>query len=401
VRQATDGTVGQPLDGVRVLDLSRMVAGGLAGMLLGDFGADVVKVEQPGAGDPLRQWTTAGEPLWWKVYGRNKRGITLNLRVAEGRALLLKLVPRFDLMIESFVPGTLEKWGLDWETLRAANPRLILVRISGWGQSGPASRRPGLGTLVEAASGCAAMTGHADLPILPSFPVADMTAGLYAVNAAMFALYHRDVHAGGGQVIDVSLFESLFSVLGPIPAEYAAAGKVRGRSANRSTNSAPRGCYLTSDGQWIAVSGSTPKMAARILESYGLAQLLQDPRFATNEARVRYAAELDAAVSRAIGERTLAENLAIIEANGLTAQPVQTIREIERDAHWRARGLLVDVPNGRDPVRMHDVVPRLSETPGGIRAAGPELGADNEAIYVRELGLDADEFAQLQERGIV
>ena len=380
-----------------------MVAGGLAGMQLADFGADVVKVEQPGTGDPLRTWTTAGVPLWWKVYARNKRHITLNLQSSEGRALLLAMLPRFDVLLESFVPGTLEKWGLDWETLRGVHPRLILVRISGWGQSGPASRRPGLGTLVEAASGFAAMTGDPETarPALPSFPLADMTAGLYAVNATMFALYHRDVHGGPGQVVEVSLFESLFSLLGPLPAEYATARTVRTRLGNRSRNAGPRGCYATSDGHWIAVSGSTPKMAERFLESYGLGHLLRDDRFATNEARVGHAAELDAEVCHAIGARTLEENVAIIDANNLTAQTVQTIREIEGDPHWQAQQLLVDVPNGQMDVRMHNVTPRLSETRGEIRWAGGELGADNEAIFVGELGLDLEALARLRESGIV
>jgi crotonobetainyl-CoA:carnitine CoA-transferase CaiB-like acyl-CoA transferase len=393
----------RPLEGIRILDLSRMVAGGLAGMLLADFGADVVKVEQPGTGDPLRRWTMEGVPLWWKVYARNKRYITLNVQAPEGRALLLKMLPRFDVLLESFIPGTMEKWGLDWDTLRAVHPKLILVRISGWGQSGPASRRPGLGTLVEAATGFAAMTGDPDqpLPALPSFPLADMTSGLYAANAAMFALYHRDVHDGPGQVVDVSLFESLFSLLGPVPAEYAITGHVRSRVGNRSRNSGPRGCYATSDAHWIAVSGSTPKMAERFLESYGLEHLLQDPRFATNEARVRHSAELDAAISGAIGERTLEENVAIIEMNHLTAHPVQTIREIERDPHWQAQPLLVDVPNGHDHVRMHNVIPRLSETRGEIRSAGGDLGADNEAVFIDELGLAADQLARLREGGIV
>lgn len=391
----------RPLDGLRVLDLSRMVAGGLAGMLLADFGADVVKVEQPGTGDPLRHWTTGGQALWWKVYARNKRCVTLNLQAPEGRELLLRLLPRFDAMLESFVPGTLDKWGLDWDTLRAAHPRLVLVRISGWGQTGPMSARPGLGTLVEAATGFAAMTGQPDLPMLPSFPVADMAAGLYAANAVLMALYHRDVHGGAGQAVDVSLFESLFSLLGPVPAEYALTHRIRSRTGNRSTNSGPRGCYATSDGHWIAVSGSTPRMAERFLESYGLGHLLQDPRFATNEARVRHAAELDAAVAAAVGARTLAENVALIETNRLSAHPVQTILEIENDPHWQALPLLVDVPGGEGPVRMHNVIPRFSETRGDIRSAGGELGADNDAVFGEELGLDAGALARLRERGIV
>ena len=225
------------LEGIRILDLSRLVAGGAAGMLLADFGADVVKVEQPRTGDPLRQWTFEGQPYWWKVYARNKRYITLNVKSDEGKDLLRRLVPRFDAMIESFVPGTLEGLGLGWDTLSAWNPQLILVRISGWGQSGPGSHRPGFGTLVEAASGFAAMNGEPDgAPIVPAFPLADMTSGLYAANALMFALYNRDVHNGAGQVIDVSLFESLFSLLGPQSAEYAASGTPRERQGSRSTN---------------------------------------------------------------------------------------------------------------------------------------------------------------------
>jgi crotonobetainyl-CoA:carnitine CoA-transferase CaiB-like acyl-CoA transferase len=234
-----------------------MVAGGLAGMLLADFGADVIKVEQPGTGDPLRQWTTQGHAFWWQVYGRNKRYITLNLKAPEGRAVLQRLVPKVDVVMESFVPGTLERMGLGYDVLRQWNPGLILARISGWGQDGPSSQRPGFGTLVEAASGFAAMNGEPDgPPIVPSFPMADMTTGLYCSNAIMFALYHRHMHGGQGQVIDLALFESLFSVLGPLAAEYGALGLERTRQGSRSRNSGPRGCFATSDGEWLAVSGA-------------------------------------------------------------------------------------------------------------------------------------------------
>ena len=385
-----------------MLDLSRMIAGALAGMQLADFGADVVKVEQPNTGDPLRQWTVDGRMLWWQVYGRNKRFITLNLKTSEGHALLRDLLPKFDVVIESFVPGTMERLGLGWDVLRAWNPRLILVRISGWGQNGPGSDRPGFGTLVEAASGFAAMNGEpGGPPIVPSFPLADMTSGLSAVNALMFALYHRDVHGGPGQCIDVSLFESLFSVLGPLSAEFAASGTTRERQGSRSRNAGPRGCYQTSDGRWIAVSGSTPKMAERFLRGYDLASMLQDPRFANNQARVQNAAELDAAVGQAIRCRTLAENLAIIAAHKLTAVPVQTIADIERDPHWVARGLTLDVPGSAGNVRMHNVAPRLSETPGAIRHVGGGLGADNESVYRGELGLSVDQLRRLTDDGVI
>jgi crotonobetainyl-CoA:carnitine CoA-transferase CaiB-like acyl-CoA transferase len=390
-----------PLRGVRVLDLSRMIAGGVAGMLLADFGADVVKAEEPKLGDPLRQWTTEGEPYWWKVYARNKRFITLNLKSDEGRQLLQKMLPHFDVMMESFVPGTLERLGLGWEVLHAWNPRLVLVRISGWGQTGPASQRPGFGTLIEAASGFAAMNGEpGGEPIVPAFPLADMSSALYAVNAVMFALYHRDVHGGPGQVVDVSLFESLFSLLGPLAAEYSALGRLRERNGSRSKNAGPRGCYRTLDGLYVAVSGSTPKMAERFLQAYGLGQLLEDPRFATNEARVEHAAALDGLVTAAIASRTLADNLRIIDANALTAVAVQTVAEIERDPHWQARELLLDVPNGQGSVRMHNVVPRLSATPGQITVSGGALGQDNRAVY-EELGLSCPELDALAAAGVI
>jgi crotonobetainyl-CoA:carnitine CoA-transferase CaiB-like acyl-CoA transferase len=392
-----------PLSGVRVLDLSRMVAGGVAGMLLADFGADVVKVEQPGVGDPLRQWTSDGRAFWWEVYARNKRFITLDLKSAEGRTLLARLVPRFDVVMESFVPGTLERMNLGWDVLSAWHSRLILLRLSGWGQTGPGAERPGFGTLIEAASGFAAMNGEADgPPIVPAFPLADMSAALYATNAIMFALYHRDVHGGQGQVIDLSLFESLFSLLGPLPAEHAALGRVRTRAGSQSGNSSPRGCYRTSDDGWIAVSASTPRMAERFFRAYGLDAMLADPRFATNEARVRHRLEVDRAVCEAVGARTLAENVAIINAHALTAVPVQTVADIERDAHWAARQLTVDVPTpDGGVVRMHSVVPRLSATPGSVRSSGGSLGQHNADVFGTELGLLADDLARLAQTGTI
>lgn len=392
----------RPLEGVRVLDLSRMIAGGVCGMLLADFGAEVVKVEEPTMGDPLRRWTTDGQDFWWRVYARNKRFVTLNLKSADGVALLCRLAPRFDVMLESFVPGGLEKLGLGWDVLEPLNPRLILARISGWGQTGPDRSRPGFGTLVEAASGFAAMNGEPDgAPIVPAFPLADMAAALYAAQAITMALYHRDVHGGGGQIIDIALFESLFSLLGPLPAEYEATGRVRTRSGSRSSNSSPRGCYRTSDDRWIAISGSTPKMAERVLRAYGLDALLADPRLSTNEGRVRHADEIDRAVAAAIAARSFEENVAVIRAHELTAVPVQTIADIAHDPHWIARGLLIDVPSPGGAVRMHEVVPRLSGTPGRVDSAGGALGADTDAVLGRELGLSQTDLDALRGRGVI
>ena len=379
-----------------------MVAGGLAGMLLADFGADVIKLEQPGVGDPLRQWTTRGRPLWWNVYARGKRFITLNFQEPAGKQILLEMLPRFDVLIESFVPGTMERHGLGWDVLHKVNPRLVMLRISGWGRSGPGANRPGFGTLVEAATGFAAMNGTAEgPPFLPSFPLADMTSGLYAVNAVMLALYHRDTHNGEAQVVDVSLFESLFSLLGPVAAEYAATGKVRTRQGNRSINSGPRGCYRTADGQWIAVSASTPKMAERFLEGYGLAEMLKDPRFQNNEQRVRYADQLDVAICEAIGSRTLSQNLQIIRENKLTAHPVQTIAEIDADDHWKEAPLTVDVGDDSNRVRMHNVIPHLSATPGEIRWPGGELGQHNDELYSGEFKMTRSQLDDLRDRGVI
>lgn len=392
----------RPLEGLRVLDLTRLVAGGFTGMLLADFGAEVVKVERPGVGDPLRKWTTSGRPFWWQVYGRNKKAITLNITAPEGMALFKEMLPTFDVLLDSFVPGKMESWGLDWETLHALHPKLIWLRISGWGQTGPGSNRPGFGTLVEASTGMAAMLGEKDRPpLLPSFPIGDMVSGLYACNAIMFALYHRQTHNGQGQMIDVSLFESLFSLLGPLPAEYAVTGKVRLRQGSRSKNSAPRGVYQTSEGEWIAVSGSTPKMAETFLTSYGLGHLLNDERFATNESRVKHAEALDEAIQSAIGRRTLAENLEIINSNKLTAIHVQTIADIERDPHWRARELTVDIPNDDGAVRMHNVVPHLSGTPGEIRWPGGRFEAHTDEFYQQQFGFSAEQIEALREMGVI
>jgi crotonobetainyl-CoA:carnitine CoA-transferase CaiB-like acyl-CoA transferase len=379
-----------------------MVAGGVAGMLLADFGAEVVKVEQPVVGDPLRQWTTDGDALWWKVYARNKRFVTLDIKSPRGQEILRALVPRFDVLMESFVPGTLERLGFGWDLLQQLHPGLILLRISGWGQTGPAKTRPGFGTLVEAASGFAAMNGEPDgPPIVPSFPMADTIAGVYAANATMMALYHRDHQRGPGQCIDLALFDSLFSLLGPLPAEYAAHGRVRGRQGSRSKNSSPRGCYRTRDGRWIAVSGSTPAMAERFLRAYGLDQMLCDPKFATNEARVKHASELDTAICSAVAGRTLEENLALIDANKLTAVAVQTIDDVERDPHWRERQLTIDVPTNGSFVRMHNVVPRFSATPGAIEWAGGALGNDNDSFYHTELGLTCDDVQRLSVDAVI
>jgi crotonobetainyl-CoA:carnitine CoA-transferase CaiB-like acyl-CoA transferase len=390
------------LAGLRVVDCSRLIAGGVLTAVLADHGADVIKVENPRGGDPLRTWLADQGELWWKVYARGKRAITLNLTVPRGQALLRRLVRDADVLVENFVPGTFEKWGLGWDVLAADNPRLVFVRVSGWGQDGPYRQRPGFGTMVEAMSGFAATTGPADgPPTLPSFPMADMVAALAGAAAVLAALRGRDLVTGRGQVVDVSLYEPLLSVLGPEAAQYARDGTIRKRRGNQSDNASPRGTYRTRDGRFIALSASTPASATALFTSLGLGELIDDPRFATNDARVAHNVLVDQHLDRAIGARTLDEMLRLAETAGLTASPVYDIADITRDPHVIARRILVDVP---DPalghVRMTAPTPRLSDTPAAIRWTGPALGAHNREVYT-ELGLDDTAQEDLKREGVV
>ncbi len=399
--QTADATTDLPLAGVRVLDLARLVAGGMVATVLGDFGAEVVKVEQPKTGDPLRAWSPQGSQLWWKVYARNKKSVTLNFGDERGRAILLDLARTADVVIESFVPGKLEGFGLGPERLNVVAPGLVIVRASGFGQTGPYRDRPGFGTLVEAMSGFADMTGLPEgPPTLPPLALADMIAALYGATATMIALRHRE-RGGPGQVIDLSLLEPIVSILGPLAAEYQHFGIVPERIGNRAPNTAPRNTYRTSDDKWVAISASTQAMAERLLRAVGREDLLADPRFATNNARVENVQPLDAAIQAVIGARTLDENLQAFRAQGVTAGPVYDIVQFLADPHVQEREVIVEVPDDDwGTLKMHQPTPRLSATPGRIRHPGPKLGAHNAEIY-GELGLDAAALARLAADGIV
>jgi crotonobetainyl-CoA:carnitine CoA-transferase CaiB-like acyl-CoA transferase len=390
------------LDGLRVVDCSRLIAGGVLATVLADHGADVVKVENPRGGDPLRTWLGERGQLWWKVYARGKRCVTLNLSHPRGQDLLRRLIRIADVLIENFVPGTLEKWGLDADALTALNPRLVFARVSGWGQDGPYRDRPGFGTMVEAMSGFAATTGPADgPPTLPSFPMADMVAALSGATAVLAALHHRDQVSGRGQVIDISLYEPLLSVLGPDAARYAQDGTVRTRQGNRSDNASPRGTYRTRDGKWVALSASTPASASALFSGLGLGAMLEDPRFATNDARVRNNDQVEAALGEAIGGRTQEEMAHLFETIDLTASPVYDVADITKDPHVKARGILVDVPDPElGSVRMVAPTPRLAETPAAIAWPGPPLGAHNREVY-GALGISDAELDALQRDGVI
>jgi crotonobetainyl-CoA:carnitine CoA-transferase CaiB-like acyl-CoA transferase len=454
--------VAGPLEGFRVLDLSAVVAGPIVARNLGDLGAEVIKVEHPRQGDAAREmgWQVDGESLWWKVLGRNKLPITLDLSTPRGAALCLRLAEVSDVLVESFRPGTLERWGLGPDALLAVNPGLVVVRVSGFGQNGPYAARPGFGTLAEAMSGWAGTQGEeGGPPQLPATALADEAAGIHGTAAALAALLHRERgwrserrvgggqvvppvserserrvgggqvvppvserserrvgggqvvppvserserRVGGGQVIDVSLYEPLLGMLGPLPAVYAATGEEAPRVGNRLPFAAPRGAYRCADDRWIALSGTSPASAHRILRAIGRADLVEDPRFATNAARLEHAEELDALLAAWAAGRSRDEALAVLEAHDAAAGPVYRMGDLLADAHVRERGSVVEVPDDDlGTVAMADVAPRLEGTPGAIRWAGRAKGSANAEVYGGLLGLGDDELHQLATDGVI
>jgi crotonobetainyl-CoA:carnitine CoA-transferase CaiB-like acyl-CoA transferase len=391
-----------PLDGVRVLDLSRLVAGNVVSHVLADFGADVIKVEAPGRGDDLRAWKVGGVPTYWKVYGRNKRSITLDYRKPKGKELLLQLVQGAQILVENFVPGKLETMGLGPDVLMKANPGLVIVRVSGWGQTGPYAEKPGFGTLVEAASGFASMNGFPDRPpVLPPLALADMVSGVYGASAAMIALRQVEVNQGRGQVIDLSLFESIHAILGPEAANLKMNGVPTLRNGSRASNTAPRNIYRCSDGKFVALSASMQSMADKLFQLMGRRDILLDPRFATNTDRVKNNDAIDAIVAEFIATRTQAEILRMCDEAGVTIGPVNDASDLEHDRFIAEREVIVNLPDAHmGLLPMHNIVPRLSATPGQMRLPAPELGEHNADVY-GELGLTQGDLAQLQSAGVL
>lgn len=390
-----------PLDGIVVLDLTRLVAGNMLSLQLADFGAEVIKIEEPGKGDPLRDWRVEGVSAYWKVYARNKKSLTLNLREAEGKALLLRLASSADVLIENFRPGTLEKMGFGPEVLLARNPGMVVVRISGWGQDGPYKFRPGFGTLVEGMSGFAARNGFEDRePVLPPLALADMIAGLYGAFAVMTALWHRKA-GGSGQVIDLPLLDPMFSVLGPEAAIYQLTHKIKPRTGSRSNTACPRNVFPTKDGRWISMSASMQAMVDRLYKALGVPEMIVDPRFRTNADRVANAEASEAPIRAFIAAHTLAEGMAFFEQNEITAAPVYDIDQFIADPHVKARQIVVDVPDkDMGTIPMHAVVPRLSASPGVLRRPAPELG-EHTAEVLGRLGVDAAVQQDLRRRKII
>lgn len=375
-----------PLSGVRVLDLSRLVAGNMLSLQLADFGAEVIKLE-PGKGDPLRDWQEEGISAWWKVYSRNKRSVRLELRDPEGKRRLSALVPTAQVLIEGFRPGTMEAAGFGPDALLALNPKLVVVRVSGFGQTGPYAARPGFGSLIEAMSGFAAKNGFADKPpALPNMALADMVAGLSGAFATVVALRVAEQPGGAGQVIDLSLLEPLHATLGPDAAIHRLFGRSPSRTGNRVSITAPRNVYLTADGEWLALSASTQDMAFRLFAAIGRADMADDPRFSTNAARLDNVEEVDRVVGAFIGRLSLSDALAFFERAHVTAGPVYDPAGFAADPHVRGRGVLVEAPDAdTGTLPMHAPFPRLSRTPGAIRRQAPALGQD-EADILGPLG---------------
>jgi len=375
-----DPTQTGPLHDVRVLDLSRLVAGNMLTVFLADFGADVIKIERD-TGDDLRHWREEGREIYWKIYGRNKRSMVLDLKSESGMATLRKLVRHSQALVENFIPGGLEKMGLAPEVLHDINPALIIARVSGWGQTGPFSHKPGFGTLVEAMSGFAAMNGFADRPpVLPPLALADMIAGLYGAAGVLTALRVAEA-TGRGQVIDLSLFEPIFSVISSEAAKSRLTGRPTERAGNQSTHVAPRNVYRCSDGKFVAMSGSMQAMAMRIFDTIDRPELKSDPRFVDNDARVRHRDELNDIIGAFIGARSQVENLALFEAASVTVGPVCTAMELLDHPYALGREAVVEVPDAdMGGISMHNIVPRLMGTPGGFRRPAPAIGEHTREI---------------------
>lgn len=401
---STTSNASGPLAGLAILDLSTIVSGGTTTSMLADLGATVIKVEHPKGGDPLRSWGpfVAGQSVWWKVVSRNKKSVTVNLSQPRGQQLLIELAKRADVLVENFRPGTMERWGLAPETLLEGNPRLVILRISGFGQTGPYRHRSGFGTVAEAMSGIVALSGFPDSPpLLPPMPLADEVAGLTGALSALAAIHHRAA-SGRGQVIDISLYEPLFRLLIPYVTQYTSLGLLAQRTGNYFPDAAPRNLYRSGDGTWIALSATSQRVFERLAAAIGRSDLLQDRRFKDNTARVAHREELDAIIGEWMAAHTQGEILTRLEESGAVAGPVYDVPRILNDPHYTARQDVIAV---QDPdlgtLRMVGVVPKFSETPGSVTHAGPRLGEHNREIFGGWLGLDDAALTKLAEEGVV
>ena len=391
-----------PLENFKILDLSRLAAGNMVSHMFADFGADVIKVEKPGKGDDLRNWQVNDIAHWWAVYSRNKRSIALNLKKEEGLNLLKELVKSADVFIENFVPGTLEKWGVGPDKLLELNKDLVILRISGWGQTGIYKEAPGFGSLVEGMSGFASMTGEPNQkPLLPPLALADMVAGLTGFGAILMAIIVSKKNQIGGQVIDLSLFEPLFSILGPWAASYKISGKIPPRMGNRSNVAAPRGIYKTKDNKFVSLSASMQSMWEKLAITIGAEELIKDPRFITNSDRLSNQDDLDNVISNFIKKFDRDPLLKVFSKEGITVGPVLDISEIIEHPYVLDRNILIEHHNNKyGNILMHQAFPRLSKTPGKVKSSAPSIGENTNNI-LKEIGLTKSQINKLRDNKII
>ncbi len=393
----------QALHGVRVVEMGQLIAGPFAAKTLGDFGADVIKIEPPGAGDPLRNWRMVqkGTSVWWQVQSRNKRSIALDLRSAEGQDIARRLIAEADVLVENFRPGTLEAWGLGWDALHALNPGLVMLRISGYGQTGPYRDRPGFGVVGEAMGGLRHLTGEPGrVPVRVGVSIGDTLAALHGCIGVLAALHHRKVNGGLGQMVDVALHEAVFNVMESLLPEYSALGAVRAPAGSALPGITPSNAYPCSDG-CVLVAGNGDSIFKRLMDCIGRTDLGQAPDLAHNAGRNQRAAELDAAIGQWCASRTVEQVCTALLAADVPVGRVYTAKDISDDPHYRARGmLLAQTTRDGDTLEVPGIVPKLSATPGAVRSAAPHLGGDTDAV-LREMGLSAEQISTLRAQGVV
>ncbi|BDG58998.1 CaiB/BaiF CoA transferase family protein [Caldinitratiruptor microaerophilus] len=397
-----------PLAGVRVVELGVLLAGPFVGRLLGDFGAEIIKVEQPGKGDPLREWghhRYKGRTLWWPVQSRNKKCITLDLHTEKGRELLKRLVAVSDVLVENFRPGVMEGWGLGWEELSRINPRLIMARVSGYGQTGPYASRAGFASVGEAMGGLRYINGYpGQAPPRTGISLGDSLAAMFATQGILMALYWRDALGGGrGQVVDASIMESCFALLESAVPEYDRLGVIREPSGTGLQKVVPSNLYRSRDGKWMVIAANADNVFRRLCQAIGRPELADDPRFATHAARGEHAEEIDSIIAEWAAERDAAEIDRILNDAGVVCGPIYTIADIFRDPHYRAREMIIQMYDPDiGPFAAPGIIPKLSVTPGAALWAGPSrLGTHNEEIYCGLLGLSKEELAELERQGVV
>lgn len=402
----TAGGGPSPLDGVRVVEMGSLLAGPFCGQLLGDFGAEVIKVESPGVGDPMREWgrhRKEDRTLWWPIIARNKKSVTMNLREEEGQDLARKLISEADVLVENFRPGTMERWGLGYEELSEINPGLVMVRVSGFGQTGPYRKQAGFGSIGEAMGGIRHVTGFEDqAPPRTGVSLGDSLAATFGALGALTALYHRDARSGRGQVVDVGIYEAVLALMESTIPEYGLTGHIRGRTGTVLPFVAPSNIYPTREGDYVLIAGNADNVFKRLAEAIGHPEWVRDERYATHHARGENMEELDDMISEWTRGRSGDEVLEVMREGGVPAGKVFTAEDMMEDPHYAARENIISVEDPEiGPFPMQNVVPRLTETPGEVRWTGPGLGEHNDEVYAGIIGMDEDERDRLQERGII